>query len=327
MPCGCQHTTYVCVCRHKERVVRRCWTYVFKKEHSCLGSFFANCHPQRRKKRISRVCELCDKFFHERYGSKYAKFVAGKFIAYKESKGCAKMVVDPASVPRETYLSAEDLVMVEATSSQPFRPKSPMEYSRPNSFDIAAQGALPHDYYVEDAVIDTATGQVIDLSDLIDEEPDLNNDIQGESPELSLPKHSIRKSHCEIPIGQFVPPELQHLNNNEQLVRSPVGARGLQQPQPLRPKTNPRGLRLDLSKLDTHSNSSLVKRLTAAADQMTERTSSPPVEQERPNINGVPILDPAPRGRREQWTATSWPNKGRNSSNPVPPPRHTAPST
>ncbi|TGJ82621.1 hypothetical protein E0Z10_g6126 [Xylaria hypoxylon] len=107
--CGCQRTTYLCQCRHKERRVERCHVHYLRKQGSCWAWCFPNCRTTVLRYRIQRVCRECDSYFYEKYGEQhYNKFIQ-LFLEYKETKGWGKTVIDPRTVPREVLLKRQPL--------------------------------------------------------------------------------------------------------------------------------------------------------------------------------------------------------------------------
>ncbi|KAI0975524.1 hypothetical protein F4678DRAFT_417560 [Xylaria arbuscula] len=105
--CGCQRTTYLCSCRHKERIIERCHIYQLRQDGSCFAYCFPHCRTKVRKHRLQRVCRKCEEYFREKYGEEHHKRFTEAFLEYKEKKGWAKTAIDPRTVPREVLLQRQ----------------------------------------------------------------------------------------------------------------------------------------------------------------------------------------------------------------------------
>ncbi|KAI1172851.1 hypothetical protein F4777DRAFT_560037 [Nemania sp. FL0916] len=105
--CGCQRNTYLAQCKHKERVIERCVIYQLREEGlSFLLTCFPRCRTHIKRYYLSRVCVECEKFFIEKYGGEYQKFIQ-LFLQYKERIGMMRMAIDPRTVPSGVYLNRE----------------------------------------------------------------------------------------------------------------------------------------------------------------------------------------------------------------------------
>ncbi|KAI1307536.1 hypothetical protein F5Y03DRAFT_405598 [Xylaria venustula] len=105
--CGCQRTTYLCSCRHKERIIERCHIYQLRQDGSCFAWCFPRCRTKVRKHRLQRVCLKCEEYFREKYGEEHHERFVEAFLEYKEKKGWSKTAIDPRTVPREVLLQRQ----------------------------------------------------------------------------------------------------------------------------------------------------------------------------------------------------------------------------
>ncbi|KAI0910147.1 hypothetical protein F4823DRAFT_591269 [Ustulina deusta] len=105
--CGCRRSTYLCQCRHKERIIERCHVYQLREAGSCWAWCFPMCRTTVRRHRLQRVCRECDDYFLEKYGDEHYKRFIQFFLEYKDSKGWGKTAIDPRTVPREVLLKRQ----------------------------------------------------------------------------------------------------------------------------------------------------------------------------------------------------------------------------
>ncbi|KAI0097007.1 hypothetical protein GGR51DRAFT_578493 [Nemania sp. FL0031] len=116
--CGCHRITYLCLCRHKERVIERCIIYQLREERSCWAFCFPKCKTRVTRHRVSRVCRDCQRYFYETYGeSQYERFIQC-FLEYKESMGWAKTAIDPRTVPRSVLVKRQSAPPVLGTQPE-----------------------------------------------------------------------------------------------------------------------------------------------------------------------------------------------------------------
>ncbi|KAI8632909.1 hypothetical protein F5Y19DRAFT_472090 [Xylariaceae sp. FL1651] len=107
MGCMCSNTTYLCLCRHRERLVEKCAFAQLRAERSCWACCFPTCKPYKRRYNVDRVCGECDDYFYHKYGKRQYKKMIESFISYKKGKGWDKVAIDPQTVPQEALLKGE----------------------------------------------------------------------------------------------------------------------------------------------------------------------------------------------------------------------------
>ncbi|KAI2634741.1 hypothetical protein GGS26DRAFT_522812 [Hypomontagnella submonticulosa] len=130
MPCDCRRITFRFACRHKEREYHRCWRYNSKKDYPCMGVLIPACQAFRLHTNVPRVCSECYDFFVDSFGTRAAHHVSQRFLEFKEHRGLSKQALDPATVPREAYVSSYEIAIIQRAggrnTNQPFRAVSPM---------------------------------------------------------------------------------------------------------------------------------------------------------------------------------------------------------
>lgn len=131
--CGCQRTTYLCQCRHKERRIERCHVYQLREAGSCWAYCFPKCQSKVRRYRLQRVCRDCESYFREKYGEEQYKKLIQLFLEYKEMKGWGKTAIDPRTVPREVLLKRQSAPpqLSSHTEGRPRARGQPFQVHRP----------------------------------------------------------------------------------------------------------------------------------------------------------------------------------------------------
>ncbi|KAJ3570771.1 hypothetical protein NPX13_g5616 [Xylaria arbuscula] len=138
--CGCQRTTYLCLCRHKERRIERCHIYQLREAGSCWAYCFPKCQAKVRRYCLQRVCRDCEAYFREKYGEEQYKKLIQLFLEYKESKGWGKQAIDPRTIPREVLLKRQSAPPKLPSHNdgqtrargQPYQPHQPMAMAPAN---------------------------------------------------------------------------------------------------------------------------------------------------------------------------------------------------
>ncbi|KAI0871105.1 hypothetical protein GGS24DRAFT_510100 [Hypoxylon argillaceum] len=146
--CGCQRTTYLCQCRHKERQIERCLIYQLREESTCWASCLPKCRTRVQRFRLQRVCRDCEKYFYGKYGKQhYQKFIQ-YFLEYKERMGWGKTAIDPRTVPRSALLDRQSAPAQMGSQAeqgagrgrgQPFQVNQPMLSATGSPTDRNAQ--------------------------------------------------------------------------------------------------------------------------------------------------------------------------------------------
>ncbi|KAI1423406.1 hypothetical protein F5Y12DRAFT_534711 [Xylaria sp. FL1777] len=332
--CGCQRTTYLCLCRHKERIIDRCHVYQLRQEGSCWAWFFPNCRTTVRRYQPKRVCRACEEYFRQKYGEEQYKIFIELFLEYKESKGWSKTAIDPRSVPREVLLKRQSCPPNLGTEGrarsrgQPFQIHQPMisnttpaitndnhrypgpavsmrrkpvpQVMNPPPSALASSDSIKHadSQYVH--TTDNPLPADPNLFVVGDDEQDDDGAVvvgkQRESTPSPIPKYK----NTNLPPGVVIP-ELAHLAEGRRVykLRYRRSFPEIQQPIPSSRRIQKKPLR----RADSGSDISVVKKLT----KMARNIDIPNVEYIEFEGKFVPRVITPPKGRRRSRTPTPSP--------------------
>ncbi|KAI0431980.1 hypothetical protein F5Y09DRAFT_171328 [Xylaria sp. FL1042] len=338
--CGCERVTFLCECRHKERRVQRCHIYQLREQRSCWAWCFPTCHTKVRRHRVRRLCRECDAFFYEKYGEDRCERYARLFLDYKESKGWAKIAVDPRTVPREVLLQqCQDLGDQTRgrgrARGQPFQVHQPMTMTPGTQPAIIPKGERPMSPPVTNddcGYLGRAAGQPVQsesrqntpfpyeftpsplptdpaLFTVGDDEDDNDNELVKKRRHVLNPSPKPKYTTTRLPQGlDAVVPELKHLSRQRPTGRACYDRATPELQQPL-PKTH-KVLKSKTRESDSH----LVKKLTNLALDI----DIPNIDWHEYDGKLVPGIMPPPKGKRRARTlsppSASYPVEPRSYS-------------
>ncbi|KAI1436377.1 hypothetical protein GGR50DRAFT_693191 [Xylaria sp. CBS 124048] len=309
--CGCERTTYLCLCYHKERTIERCFIYQLRERGSCLAWCFPRCRASVRRYRLKRVCQECHDYFFNRYGKDHFKQFIEYFLAYKEAKGWSKCVIDPRTVAREVLLNRHSAPAEMVTQREPQgRGRGLIITSMTNPMES-------HQFYTGEAELKRPASSRVSSKNRITPVRTGSSPARENEDEYEFDDNV----HAHVSASS---PKARHGNGNNRPTRLPMipefahlaaqGQANISQctpPDLHQPIAGPRNRGQHVARhSDSGSDISIIKNLTKLARDI----DIPNVEYIEHEGMLVPRLLPVPEGRRRTCTPISSPAQSQHAT-------------